>query len=528
MGERAPSVIRKDQPTAARVVAAISLMALIVGGLAIILQRIGNQSLLVAIVGMGWGIPLVMIGAAGLLYHAYNEKDAGYRRLYGFVGAVLLILGVAFRLWPVRTGGVDEPAVMGGYFLMLGAPALTLGLCFLLAFVRNETDEKPRLLISRVIALAAILLIAVGFIGGVLYPTFLMGMGVVHLLLGLIFAAAYVGIESPSSPRGYWAGYALGVIGVVMIAIAIGKGFPFERFNLDFINRAFGWVKWLSDQPGAPFLFAYMGLEYLLLAIGICSDNQLVVLTRRELGSFFFSPIAYIVLVVLALLGGWSFLLFVAQLADASRGPMGGGGIPEPIVRFYFISLVPVICAILIVPVVTMRLLSEEHRSGTLEVLLTAPVKESTVVVSKFLAALRIFMLAWYSWGLYLVALWVEGGVPFDYRAVLSFAIVLLATGAGFVAMGLFFSSVTKNQIVSAILTLMGMIVLLALFLLKESFGEQTGQFWSNVLTYVSFVDLWWLAANGLLAPRYMLFHISFAIFFIFLTVKVLESRKWR
>jgi ABC-type transport system involved in multi-copper enzyme maturation permease subunit len=464
----------------------------------------------------------MVLGFAGLLFHAFNEQEQGYRRLYGALGVALLGLGVVFRLWPVRvTEGETVTTFIGGNFLSWGAPSLLLALLFLLSFLRHETDVGLRHTISRVVAIAAGLLVGVGLVGSVMYQDFLMGPGVIHLLLGLLYGAAFVGIESPNTKRGYRAGLILGVIGVVMIVIAIGKVVPY-------VSQLLTWVRWQSNQPGAPFLFAYLGLEFLLLSVGICSDNQLVVLTRRELGSFFYSPIAYIVFVVLTVLGGGQFFIFVSLLAarSESANPFApGGGVPEPIVQWFIFSLVPVVCVILLVPVITMRLLSEENRSGTLEVLLTAPVKESTIVLSKFFAGLRVFMLAWYPWALYLTALWVEGGEPFDYRPVLSFGLALLVTGAGFIAMGLFFSSLTRNQIVSAILALMGMIVLLAVYLLREFLGTA---FWSSVLTYVSFLDLWLQASGGQVAPRYTLFHVSFAIFFIFLTIKVLEARKWR
>jgi ABC-type transport system involved in multi-copper enzyme maturation permease subunit len=492
-----------------------------VGALAVILYLNGSRSVLAEYIGLGRGIFFMMLGFVGLLYHAFIERDQGYRRMYGFLGGGLLGLGILASIWP-GTGGH-----IGAYFVSLGAPGLGLALCFLVSFIRHETDPGLRFGITRAIAVVGGAMILYGFVRGLLDLPFLMGAGVIYLLLGLLYACAYVAIESPSSPRGYRAGLALGVVGGLMLLIALLKGLPLGGIpGLGWIPGAFSWVKGLN-QIGASFLFGYLGFEFLVVAVGICSDRQLVVLTRRELGAFFFSPVAYIVLVALAVLGGGQFLIFLNTLAGRPQG------LPEPIVQYYIFSLVPVICAILVVPVITMRLLSEEHRSGTLEVLLTAPVRESTVVWSKFLAALRVFTLAWYPWALYLVALWVESGVPFDYRPVLSFALALLVTGAGFVAMGLFFSSLTKNQIVAAILTLMGMILLLAVFLVKEFVTQaqtigQPNTFWTSVLTYVSFLDLWLQSSGGQVAPRFMFFHVSFAIFFLFLTMKVLESRKWR
>jgi ABC-type transport system involved in multi-copper enzyme maturation permease subunit len=150
----------------------------------------------------------------------------------------------------------------------------------------------------------------------------------------------------------------------------------------------------------------------------LCSDRPLIVLTRRELGAFFYSPIAYMVIIGLTLVGWFMFASFVDQLARA-------GQVMEPIVARYILHFIPVICLIFVVPVVTMRLLSEEKRSGTLEVLLTAPVNEVSVVLSKFVAALIFYTIALAPWWLFLVALRVFGKQPFAYRPMLSFLIAL-------------------------------------------------------------------------------------------------------
>src|SRR5439155_479024 len=144
---------------------------------------------------------------------------------------------------------------------------------------------------------------------------------------------------------------------------------------------------------------------------------------------------------------------------------------------------------VFVVPVLTMRLLSEERRTGTIEVMLTAPVDEVVVVISKFVAALVFYLTLWIPWGLFLVALRVEGGQPFDYLPLLSFYVTLVCSGAAFVAMGLFFSSLTRNQIISAVLSFMGMMFLLCFFLLRQM--TQIGPNWSAFFKQLSFVDLW-------------------------------------
>src|SRR5262249_53256462 len=157
------------------------------------------------------------------------------------------------------------------------------------------------------------------------------------------------------------------------------------------------------------------------------------------------------------------------------------------------------IAVIFIVPVLTMRLLSEEKRSGTLEVLLTAPVDEFAVVMSKFFAALITFVVLCLPWGVFLIGLRVVGGKPFDYQAMLSFFIALVVSGSGFIAMGLFFSSLTRNQIASAVLTFAGMVLYTLFHMLKNS---TENNILAKVFEHVSYVDMWRDAATGYLTLR--------------------------
>src|SRR5262249_8036478 len=103
--------------------------------------------------------------------------------------------------------------------------------------------------------------------------------------------------------------------------------------------------------------------------------------------------------------------------------------------------------------------------------------------------------------------------------------LALTFMGAGFLSMGLFFSGVTRNQIAAFILTFLGMMVLFALFFIRGQVGQ--GSAWFSVLGYVSFVEVWRSSIEGTVAPRLLLFHLSAAIFWLFLTTKVLEARKW-
>jgi ABC-type transport system involved in multi-copper enzyme maturation permease subunit len=500
LADRAPSIVRPDEPTTARWIALVGVFPLTLGVAALFFGLVLQKGYLIS---PSLGVVLLVIGVGALLYHAFVEKDLQYRRLYGAVGGLCLALGVLFRLLPYD-------GALGGLFLPYGTPCMLLALGFLASFVRNETDPAVRHLTLTLLGLVGLGCAALGFVGGAFSDTFMLGQGVVLLTLGLLYLGSYVVMQGSESDRGYYAGLGIGAFGALMIAVCL--------------VATFGPSFWEGRGGGTFFmprglLLLYFGLEYLLLSVGICSDNRFVVMTRRELAAFFYSPIAYVVLIGIALLGWLCFNQFLHGLLVRQNGTT-----LEPVSFHFTTNWFQIFSVVLVVPLLTMRLLSEERRTGSLEVLLTAPVNETSVVMSKFFAALRIFLLAWYSWGVFMVALRIEGGQEFDYRPLLTFMLALLFMGAGWLAMGLFFSSLTRNQIAAAIITVVAMIALTLLFFLKPTDENST---WHGILTYVSFVDLWINSSLGQISPRHLLFHLSFAVFFLFLTVKVLEARKW-
>jgi len=505
--ERAPSVLRQEGPSFPRWVAVVSLM-LVTLGAASLLFNAAQRPYLIA---TGLGFFMLAVGVTGLLYHAFNEQDFQFRRLYLALGVLLAFVAAFLRLAPI--GGAE-----GGGFLPYGALGLLLTLGFLLSFIKNETDIQLRTVALNFIGLIALANGLTGFVGGMISESFLLQTGVIHLILGLLFATGYVGMEGISSRRGYLAGGAIGVLGAAMFLVALGRSlWPWLHTQLNLSGR----------PPGSFFLpsgliLVYLGVEYFTVYLGICSDNKLVVLTRRELGAFFFSPIAYIVMIGMAAVGWLNFWIFMMSVWDS--GPMSGGQMMEPIVARYLISFLALIPLIFLVPVITMRMLSEEKRSGTLEVLLTAPVNEWQVVLAKFLAGMRVFLLCWYLWGVFFVALRIEGERPFDYRPLLTFLIALVCMGAGFIAMGLFFSSVTRHQVTAAVITFVAMMVLTLLFFL----GQFSDAAWLNtVISFVAYIDLWIESARGKIIPRLLVLHLTVAVFWLYLTIKVLEARKW-
>jgi hypothetical protein len=508
--ERAPSILREEGPTFPRYVAVFGLALVTLGGAALLFRAFQKDYL----IAPGLGIFLMSIGILGLIYHAYNEKDFQFRRLYGALGAGLVGMGAVMRLFPT------ENNILGLQFLPWGVVGLFLGLGFVLAFVRNETDLHFKTLALNLLGICALVNVALGaYISFVVGEAFL-SQAIFHLIFGLLYAVGYVAMEGTNTRRGLWAGRGIGIVGLALFLVALGRSILPE------LSLRMGWIT-MEQRPRAFFLpsglvLMYIGAEYLIAYLTICSDNKLVVLTRRELGAFFHSPIAYIVMIGMALIGGLQFWIFVGQLMSAGEA---GRGMPEPIFEPYVVSFLALIPLIFLVPAITMRMVSEEKRTGSLEMLLTAPVNEWQVVLSKFLAGLRVFMLCWYLWGVFFIALRVEGGEPFDYRPIITFLIALICMGAAFVSIGLFFSSLTNHQIMAAVLTFVCMFVWTLLFFLPRFLGDVP---WlTQLVGYVAYIDFWWSGARGVITPRLCVLYLSVAAFWLYLSIKVLEARKW-
>lgn len=500
--DRAPSIIRADKAVIFRFMGMVGLVFTAVGSLAMLAPTWVDESgkpRFPYMIGPEWGFVWFTIGVVLLFYHAVMDHELQYRRLYGALGVMLFAAGVASRVFPTKDG-------MGAGFLPYGLPCLALSLGFLLAVLRHETDPFWRAFLSRLMGIGGGAMVVAGFVFGNISSNFLLGEGILLLLLGLFYLSGFIAVQEPGSRVGFSAGLVLGIVGGLFFLIALFRSARPWLFNLP---QAQSYL-----VPDGLVLMG-MGLLFVFFALGTCSDRAVIVLTRRELGSYFYSPIAYLVIIGLTLVGWFMFATFVSELARQ-------GEVQEPIVTQYILHVVPVICLIFVVPVLTMRLLSEEKRSGTLEVLLTTPVNEVSVVLSKYFAALIFYTLALAPWWLFLVSLRVFGRQPFDYRPMLSFFIALTCSGAGFLALGLFFSSVTRNQIISAFLTFAAIMALTVVFWWAREAGA-----WRDVFNYISYLDLWINSLEGNFAPRLLLFHISVAIFFVFLTIKVLEARKW-
>lgn len=234
-----------------------------------------------------------------------------------------------------------------------------------------------------------------------------------------------------------------------------------------------------------------------------------LVIARRELRSYFDSPIAYLFLIVFLVLATYRFFIDFFLLGQASmRG---------------FFELLPYLFLV-IVPAVTMRLWAEERRSGTEELLLTFPVRPFEVVAGKFLAAFALVLLT-----LVLsvpLALTTSALGPLDWGPVLGGWIGGAFLGAAYLAFGMFVSSLTRNQIVAFILTLVG---LLAFVLVGSRVVLARAP--AGVATWLESVDLethFQSIARGVIDLRDLFFYLTFVGLFLYLNAATLAWRRWR
>lgn len=248
-------------------------------------------------------------------------------------------------------------------------------------------------------------------------------------------------------------------------------------------------------------------------------------LLRREFSAYFLSPIAYVVLAVFLAVTGHLFYLTMLQLT--ARGPKG---------VYYPMQLMLTdtwfwLLFLFIPPLLTMRLFAEERSSGTLEMLLTAPVREWQIVLSKFFACLGFYVLLWLPTLAYLPVLldfdWNTWTAGIDPWPVISSYLGLFLVGAMFLALGMFVSSLVRSQMVAALISLaLSLLFIVAGFWRPEmDIGSTEYQILFFFTVPLHFADNF---TRGRVDTRQLALYVSVALFCIFLTVRSLESRRWR
>jgi ABC-2 type transport system permease protein len=246
---------------------------------------------------------------------------------------------------------------------------------------------------------------------------------------------------------------------------------------------------------------------------------------RKELNSYFRSPIAYGVMAFFALIAGYFFYVAVVYFVRMSvQSSMMGQSQPmsvnDSVIR-PLLSNISVI-GLFLIPMITMRLFAEEKRSGTIELLVTSPVKDTAIIMGKFLAALTLYA-AMLALSLVSMATLFLYGKP-DFRPMAAGYLGLLLLGGSLLAIGTFISTCTKNQIVAGVA---GFSVCLMLWVLDwlSSFQDTVG---GKVLSYISVLQHFDSFSKGVIDSRDVIYYLSAIFIGLFLTARSLESLRWR
>ncbi len=228
---------------------------------------------------------------------------------------------------------------------------------------------------------------------------------------------------------------------------------------------------------------------------------------RREMGAFFTSGIAYVYLSVYFFLSGLFFFNYTLNLASTDTSPV-------------FNSLFLVV--LFLIPVLTMRLLSEEKKNKTDQGLLTAPVSLWSIVLGKYFAALTLFIIAESLIFVYAAILAFYGSVAWASLLGNYFAMLLL--GAAFIAVGVFISSLTENQMAAAVISFLALLILYLFDMLSANVDIE----WvKKACDALSFYSRYTEFTMGLFNLSSVVFYLSAAFLFNFFTVRVLEKRRW-
>lgn len=254
--------------------------------------------------------------------------------------------------------------------------------------------------------------------------------------------------------------------------------------------------------------------------------TNILAIAHKELKAYFASPIAYVLLGVFAVLYGWFFaaILLFFERQSTQFGAMGMGpqsvNLNQQLIRPVLMNVSVIMLFIL--PLITMRTYAEEKRSGTMELLLTSPLTDVQIVVGKFLGAMGLVsaMLAVTIPHLLLLSLYSN---PEWVPLVVAYAGYLLMTGC-FVAVGLFVSSLTRNQIVAAVATFGVFLMLWVIDWMGSFAGPRARQIYEYLSITGHFDDF----TKGVLDTRHLVYYLSFITFGLFLTVRSVDSERWR
>jgi gliding motility-associated transport system permease protein len=254
--------------------------------------------------------------------------------------------------------------------------------------------------------------------------------------------------------------------------------------------------------------------------------SNILAIAHKELKSYFASPVAYVVIGFSAILFGWFFINLLYYF-DRTQMQAGSGFQGPQAINVNEIMISPLFLNVSVIllftlPLITMRTYAEEKRSGTIELLLTSPLTDLQIVMGKFLGGLVLY-------GAMLAVTLVHMAILFAYgnpewRPIATGYLGLILMGACFLSLGLFVSSLTRNQIIAGMVTFA---VFLMFWVINwiATFMDPTPQ---AVLNYLSITEHLNDFARGVIDTKHLVYYFSFIAFSLFLTVRAVDSERWR
>lgn len=249
------------------------------------------------------------------------------------------------------------------------------------------------------------------------------------------------------------------------------------------------------------------------------------IICRKELSSYFVSPIAYILLLIFGLVVGYFFWFFLGRFVVIGmemqmRGETYPMSINEEIIRPLLGNMS--VIGLFFIPMITMRLFAEEKRTGTIELLATSPVRDHEIIIGKWLAAVLLYSCLLLFTALNLAFLFRYGNP--DWKPLLVNYLGLLLQAGAFLAIGIFLSTLTRNQIIAGATTF-GVILLLWLM---SWVGEYETATWARVLSYMSVITHFESFGRGVIDSKDAIFYITVIFLGLFFTARSMESLRWR
>ncbi len=259
--------------------------------------------------------------------------------------------------------------------------------------------------------------------------------------------------------------------------------------------------------------------------------RKIFIVAGKELKSYFISPVAYVVLGAFTLIMGWFYFNLVARFIQLSkiyelfRRPdiLMRMNLNDMVIQPLFYNMTVIL--IILTPIVTMRLLAEEKNSYTDELILTSPISTWQIVLGKFLGAFIFFLIMVAITAIFMIELFAYSNPRPEFGPVVSGYLGIILMGASFLAVGIFTSSLTKNQIVAAVSSFLILLMFYVINIISPSVNSKT---LSEILDYLSLIKQFEDFGKGLIDLRNVVYYLSFITIGLFFTKLSLDSLRWR